>query len=152
MRPPSKVLLRPITLYAALVMVGLAALAAAHPARAASPNGPSLVVTLDHSAQLHINGQAQSVVVGNPAIADVTVVDSHTLYVTGKSYGVTDVAVVDALGRTLFHNEIQVAPSNASMVAVWQGGRRLDYSCTPRCEASTRATTAQATPVSGVPM
>ena len=59
----------------------------------------SLNVEIDQAQRVQLRGPAGSVIVGNPAIADVTVVDSNTLYITGKGYGVTEIVAVDAIGR-----------------------------------------------------
>ena len=45
-----------------------------------------LPVPLDHTVKLNISGAAASVVVGNPAVADVHVVDSHTVFVAGRGF------------------------------------------------------------------
>ena len=51
----------------------------------------SLNIEIDQAQRVQLRGPAGSVIVGNPAIADVTVVDSNTLYITGKGYGVTEI-------------------------------------------------------------
>jgi len=70
-----------------LIAAGLL-LAAAVPG-AAQAQSQALNVEIDQSARIQLRGQAGSVIVGNPQIADVTVVDANTLFVTGKGYGVT---------------------------------------------------------------
>ncbi|KAK0342675.1 hypothetical protein LTR94_021434 [Friedmanniomyces endolithicus] len=77
------------------------------PAQAQSPNG-ALNVEIDRSARVQLRGAAASVIVANPQIADVTVVDANTLFIVGKGYGVTEVVAVDGVGRTLFQREIVV--------------------------------------------
>ena len=76
---------------ASFALTALATLAVAAPAFAA----PAVVVPIDQSTRLTIAGSAYSVVLGSPTVADVTVVDSHTLFISGRSYGVTDVTVLD---------------------------------------------------------
>jgi len=83
----------------ALVLAGAAAPALAQ----------SLVVPIDHSVRIGVKGQAASVVVGNPQVADVTVVDTHTLFVSGRGYGETDVVVLDGAGRTIYAGDVVVA-------------------------------------------
>src|SRR5688572_3287732 len=80
-----------------------------------------LSVEVDEAARVQLRGPAGSVIVGNPLIADVTVVDSNTLYITGKGYGVTEVVAVDSIGRTVFQSEVVVtAGSGAGRVRVWR--------------------------------
>lgn len=99
----------------------------------------ALIVPLDHSTRLRVAGSASSVVVGNPAVADVTVVDSHTLFVSGRGYGVTDVVVLDVSGRTLFSTEVVVGVAHTGRVSVWRGPTRVDMACTPSCQPSIRS-------------
>jgi len=99
----------------------------------------ALVVPLDHSTRLRVAGAASSVVVGNPSVADVTVVDSHTLFVSGRGYGVTDVVVLDGTGRTLFSTEVVVGVAHTGRVSVWRGPTRVDMACTPSCQPSIRS-------------
>lgn len=112
-----------------LISAGMAGAATAAP----------LSVPLDHSVRLGLAGHAASVVVGNSAIADVTVVDSRTLFISGKSQGSTDVAVVDELGRTIYSADVVVGAPARGRVAVFRGGGvtgngRSDLSCEPRCQ------------------
>jgi hypothetical protein len=115
----------------------LAALIAAAPAFA-----ETLVVPIDHSARIAVQGSAASVVIGNPAVADVTVVDSHTLFVSGRGYGQTDVVVLDHSGRTIYSGEVIVAAAGSGRVSVYRGGDRTDMACAPTCSVSTRSPTA----------
>lgn len=101
----------------------------------------SLVVPIDHSTRLTVGGAAASVLVGNPEVADVTVVDSHTLFVLGRGYGETDVVVLDAFGATLFSGEVIVAAPSSGRVSVYRGGERTDHACAPGCQVSVRSPT-----------
>ncbi len=105
---------------------------------AAAAQAETLVISIDHSQRLPIGGAVQSVVVGNPAVADVTVVDSHTLYVTGKSFGQTDVIVLDTYGRTLYQGDVVVGSANVGRVTVYRGGARTDMACAPNCQTVVR--------------
>lgn len=123
-----------------LVILALAALFAA-PLLATPLGASAMVVPLDHTARLSIPGAAASVVVGNPGIADVTVVDSHTLYISGRGYGSTDLVVLDRTGRTLYSGDISVAAAGSS-VSVYRAGTRTNVVCAPGC-AESGAPTAQ---------
>ena len=101
----------------------------------------SLTVPIDHSMRLTVAGSAASVVVGNPQVADVTVVDSHTLFISGRGYGETDVVVLDGAGRTVYSNEVLVGSPNNGRVSVYRGAARTDMACAPGCEVSFRSST-----------
>jgi hypothetical protein len=115
----------------AMLLVSLAASAAAEP----------LTVAIDHSARLNVQGAAASVVIGNPQVADVTVVDSHTVFVSGRGYGETDVVVLDGAGRTLYAGEIMVGTPGGGRVSIYRGAERTDMACAPACEVSFRSPT-----------
>ena len=119
-----------IPLFAGLV------LAAASSATVASAQ--SLNVEIDRSARVALTGSAASVIVGNPAIADVTVVDANTLFVTGKGYGVTEVIAVDGVGRTIFQGEIVVTGGSTGSVRVWRGAQATEMACAASCAPSIR--------------
>ncbi len=116
----------------ALILSGLLASTAA---------ADALVVPIDHSTRLSVAGSAASVVVGNPQVADVTVVDTHTLFVSGRGYGETDIVVLDGLGRTIYSGEVTVGAINSGRVSVYRGGARTDMACAPNCEVSFRSPT-----------
>ena len=101
----------------------------------------SLTVPIDHSMRLSVTGSAASVVVGNPQVADVTVVDSHTLFVSGRGYGETDIVVLDGAGRTVYSNEVLVGSPANGRVSVYRGAARTDMACAPGCEVSFRSAT-----------
>ena len=136
---------RPIRI--AAVLAAAAMLAA--PALAAAQSA-SLNVEIDQARRVQLHGPAGSVIVGNPQIADVTVVDANTLYITGKGYGVTEVVAVDPIGRTVFQSQVVVtAGDGGGRVRVWRGAQATEMACASSCSPSLRGTsgpTAEAAP------
>jgi Flp pilus assembly secretin CpaC len=107
----------------------------------------SLNVEIDQAQRVQLRGPAGSVIVGNPAIADVTVVDSNTLYITGKGYGVTEIVAVDTIGRTVFQSQVIVtAGSGSGRVRVWRGGQATEMACAASCAPSIRTSGDAPTP------
>ena len=105
----------------------------------------SLNIEIDQAQRIQLRGPAGSVIVGNPAIADVTVVDSNTLYITGKGYGVTEIVAVDTIGRTVFQSQIVVTDGAGSgRVRVWRGGQATEMACASSCSPSLRGTSGSA--------
>jgi len=100
----------------------------------------ALNVEIDRSARVQLNGPASSVIVGNPAIADVTVLDANTLFIVGKGYGVTEVVAVDGVGRTLFQREVIVTGGSTGTVRVWRGAQATEMACGSSCSPSVRKT------------
>lgn len=117
----------------------VAALALAVPAMA---QDRPLDVPLDQATRVQLRAPAGSVIVVNPNIADVTVTDARTLFISGKSYGLTEVIAVDALGRPLFQRQVKVSPGETGTVRVWRGAAASEFSCGARCAPATRGSTA----------
>lgn len=118
-----------------ITCLSLLALGAATPALAQSR---PLSVEIDHTARLNLRGAASSVVVGNPQIADVTVVDEHTLFISGRGFGVTEVVVLDGMGRTIYQSEVVVSAPSSGQVRVWRGSTVTDMACSTTCAPALR--------------
>jgi hypothetical protein len=96
-----------------------------------------LAVMIDHAKVMHISKPADIVIIGNPGIADATIQDKQTLIITGRSFGSTNLIVLDADGKAIAEETISVTPSEDNVVTVYRTvDKRLTrqtYSCTPRC-------------------
>jgi Flp pilus assembly secretin CpaC len=126
-----------------LLALGATALLAG-PGLAVAQSG-RISVEIDQAQRVQLSGPAGSVIVGNPAIADVTVVDANTLYITGKGYGVTEVVAIDPIGRTVFQSQVVVtAGDGAGRVRVWRGAQATEMACAASCSTSVRGTSGPA--------
>lgn len=109
------------------------------PAVAQTP-GRNLTVQIDHASRVQLGGAASSVIVGNAEIADVTVVDASTLFITGRGYGSTEVVVIDGVGRTLYQANVVVTAPETGQVRVWRGGGEMqEMACGASCAPSIRS-------------
>ncbi len=114
-----------------ILAVGLAiAASTATAARAEEP----IFVTVDHARVMQISRPADTVIVGNPAIADAVIRDSMTLVITGRSYGTTNLIVLDSAGQPIADQLLTVQSSDDYLVTMYVGQRRATYSCTPACQ------------------
>ena len=95
-------------------------------------------VEIDRVQRIQLRGAASSVIVANPDVADVTVVDASTLFITGRGFGSTELVVVDAIGRTLFQTVVNVTAPAEGHVRVWRGGQSVDMACGASCAPSQR--------------
>ena len=127
-----------LPLLAAAVLGLIGAQGALAPSASAQSADGALTIQIDRSQRVSLRGSADSVIVGNPLIADVTVVDANTLYITGKGYGVTEIVAVDAIGRTLFQNQVIVTGGQTGSVRVWRGGTATEMACASSCSPSVR--------------
>lgn len=123
----------------AFARLAAAAVFSASFAAAGAAAAAALTVPLDQSIRLNVAGSAASVLVGNPEVADVTVVDSHTLFVSGRGYGATDITVLDRDGRTLYSGDLVVGAADTGRVTVYRGPARTDLACAPGCQVSIRS-------------
>ena len=94
----------------------------------------SVIVKVDHAKVVRLPEKAQTVIVGNPAIADVAVQKNGVMIVTGKSFGVTNLIALDAAGSLLAESLVRVGADSDSVLTVQRGLERESYSCTPVCQ------------------
>ncbi|MDX7952761.1 pilus assembly protein N-terminal domain-containing protein [Lichenihabitans sp. Uapishka_5] len=100
----------------------------------ADPAPDHVVVQLDKAKLVKVPAHVETVVIGNPSIADVTMMKRNGLMVvTGKGFGETNVIFVDTNGQALSEAVVTVV-SGAAMVTVQRGMDRESYSCAPRCQ------------------
>ena len=72
-----------------------------------------IFVEASKSIPVRINGAASSIVIGNKNIADVAVHNENLLFVTGKSYGTTNLLVFDKAGREIYSSDVLVTTNSA---------------------------------------
>lgn len=100
---------------------------------AKAPEKGELSVTVDRAKIIRLPDGAQTVIIGNPAIADLSIQKSGVVVLTGKSYGATNLIALDRAGNMLAESNVTVdAPSDA-VVMVQRGLERQSYSCNPAC-------------------
>ncbi|MGO4406567.1 pilus assembly protein N-terminal domain-containing protein [Bosea sp. RAF48] len=124
-----------------LAMVG----PAIAPAVAAPQDGQneSVLVLVDHAKVVRLPEKAQTVIVGNPAIADVSVQRNGVMVVTGKSFGVTNLIALDGTGALLAESVVRVGAASDTVLTVQRGMERESYSCTPTCQPAAQLGDAQ---------
>ena len=111
-----------------------AALLAALPVAGAHAQESGVLVMTDRAKVFRIDAPADTVIVGNPAIADVTMYDRQTVVVTGKLYGTTNLVILDRNGEPIIDEVITVSAASGETVTVQRKGERFSYSCAPNCE------------------
>jgi Flp pilus assembly secretin CpaC len=95
-----------------------------------------ITVAYDQAHLVHLERPAADVVIGNPSIADVAVQNGRLLVVTGKTFGISNVVVLDAGGREILNSKVRVQADQARMVRIYKGRGRASYDCNPRCETA----------------
>lgn len=79
---------------------------------------------------------ADTIIIGNPEIADASVQDASTLVLTGKGFGVTNLVVLDAEGRPIVDEQVTVSRQSVNSVRIYRRAAVQTLSCTPVCEAA----------------
>jgi len=90
-------------------------------------------VIIDQARILNLPERAATVVIGDPLIADISIQPGGLAVVTGKSYGATNVIVLDKTGAVLMESILEVKEPADPTVVVYRGVVRNTYSCTPIC-------------------
>ena len=117
----------------ALCMMSMVGIAGHH--AFAAPPQDTISVVVDQATLIKLPERAQTIVVGNPLIADVALQPGGMVVVTGKGYGATNVIAMDRNGEILVDRVIQVeGPTDLKLVTVFRGLSRESYSCTPVCQ------------------
>ncbi len=90
-------------------------------------------VALDQAFPIRLAEPAEGVAIGNPSIAGVSVQNDRFLFVTGRSYGSTNLVVVGGAGRVLYSGRVVVTPDETDVVMVTRGVETARLECTPLC-------------------
>lgn len=106
----------------------------AHAAPEAPLAGEPVIVTVDRAKVFRISRPASTVIIGNPAIADATVEDDVTLVLTGRSFGVTNLIILDREGVPIVDETIVVRGHETNTVRIYRRDNRETLACAPVCE------------------
>jgi hypothetical protein len=104
-------------------------------ASATDATGPDdvLSITIDQAKIAKVPAGTATLVIGNPMIADVTMLKGGVgMVVTGKGFGQTNLIAIDADGNIIDEKQLRVEPGN-SVLVVQRGDSRASYSCNPKC-------------------
>ena len=93
-----------------------------------------LRVFMDHARILKLDRPVSKVIVGNAQVADATVADPKTIVLTGRSFGTTNIVLLDAAGNAIVDERILVSIDEGNTVRVFRQTERSVLSCTPNCE------------------
>lgn len=93
-----------------------------------------VTVTRNGMVRVALPASAGSVIVANPNIADVNVVDSHTIYVIGRGFGSSAVTILDRAGRPIFDGQIVVTAGQHDSVMMYKGSKPSVMVCSNVCQ------------------
>jgi Flp pilus assembly secretin CpaC len=93
-------------------------------------------VVANRAELFSLDQPAGSILVANPAIADVVIEGGNRLFVLGRAPGETQVFVLDGQGKTLINALVSVRPPSANHITVFRGTEESNLHCSPRCAAT----------------
>jgi hypothetical protein len=106
--------------------------------------GQPITLQSNGTSLFTLNAQPETVVIGNPAIADITL-NGKQIFLHGHAFGDTNLIILDAGGNTIADFDITVGNNHPNMVVVFKGGPkdksgtafgRFSYTCAPYCETT----------------
>jgi hypothetical protein len=115
-------------------------LLAAMPAYAAGKHAANkndyVALALDEVHTLTFRAPVSTVYVGNPSIADVTMIDARHAFVQGKGYGRTNIMALNHDNVMVFNTHVTVTGNNGGgTVVLNRGAQRVTLNCAGgRCE------------------
>lgn len=96
--------------------------------------GP-LSIEANKTEPLRFKRPVASIVIGNPLVADIAIFNEQMVFITGKSYGTTNLMAFDAAGNLVYSNDVAVSSPTESLLRVVRGDEVNSYDCTPTCRS-----------------
>lgn len=98
--------------------------------------GNGISVQVNQAKIVKLARPADTVVVGNPNIADASVQDAETIVLTGKDFGVTNLVVLDEAGKPIVDEQVSVSRDTTDTVRIYRRARLQTLHCSPVCETA----------------
>lgn len=95
----------------------------------------NLRVTIDKNHILRTDRPVETIIVGNPHIADVSAQSNQLMFVLGRSSGETNILGFDKEGNVVFDKDVTVVPHTTRTVTLHRGASTETFACAPRCES-----------------
>lgn len=111
-----------------------AVIASFGPSFAFSADDDMLRVSMNQARVLKLDRAVSKVIVGNSKVADATVADATTIVLTGRSFGTTNLVLLDAEGNAIVDERVLVSIDEGNTVRVYRQTSRSVLSCSPACE------------------
>jgi hypothetical protein len=126
-----------MSVYFKILRIGVALLVVAPlacgPVRAAQ----QLVLVSDQTQIIKLPVTPATIVVGNPAVADVTT-EGSSLFFHPRGFGLTNVIALDDEGKKIGDYVVRVVFEDSYSVSMYAPGGRQTFSCRKDCEATMR--------------
>lgn len=97
------------------------------------PGQDTILVALDQAKLVKLPTGTETIVIGNPAIADVAVQKYGVMVITGRAAGRTNFIALDSAGTIISESAVSVTATMLGKVVVQRGLERSSYDCAPLC-------------------
>lgn len=94
----------------------------------------TLRIEVNKASILKLTETPSTIIIGNPALADVTPQDNNVLVLVGKASGRTNIIILDENGDILHNYDIAVQEEQSGNLTLYKAGAQWSYSCAPYCE------------------
>lgn len=110
---------------------------------AAQKGQKCITILLDHMQRIKIAKPASVVMIGNPAIADITMLDPSIAFISAKSIGATNMVALDGNGDEIVNYQILVREPQVKRVSIRRAFTKENYQCAPDCNRALSMTDTQ---------
>lgn len=117
------------------------------PALSAEP----IELAIDIAKVLKLQRPAGTIAVGNPNIADATVIDATTLILTGKAAGLTNIIVLDQEGGEFSNYSVRVNTRGGQYLSVRSSQGQRNFFCDGICDSAPASERVQQTVATAMP-
>lgn len=94
----------------------------------------TLRIEVNKASILKLTKVPSTIIIGNPALADVTPQENNVLVLVGKASGRTNIIILDSNGDIMHNYDIAVQEEQSGNLTVFKAGKQWSYSCAPYCE------------------
>lgn len=94
-----------------------------------------VVVAMDNVTVVAFKNPVSTVYIGNPSIAEVTMIDAKHAFVLGKRFGATNLIALRADKSVAVNDPVLVSARFGGAVTIYRGAQTYNYACsTGHCE------------------
>ena len=94
----------------------------------------TLRIEVNKASILKLTQTPMTIIIGNPALADVTPQENNILVLVGKASGRTNIIILDEAGDVMHNYDIAVQEEQSGNLTLYKAGKQWSYSCAPYCE------------------
>ncbi len=101
---------------------------------AMAPSAQTIRIEVNKASILKLTQTPSTIIIGNPALADITPQDNNVLVLVGKASGRTNIIILDDAGNVMHNYDIAIQEEQSGNLTMFRAGKQWSYSCAPYCE------------------